>query len=86
MPFRKLRSIESALAGPFHVAAEDDPSRPGERKAPTCPHCGVTMLWYESHLKRDNGRQKIVHSFHCPNCAYVTQTDEPFQRGLPVAA
>jgi hypothetical protein len=42
------------------------------------------MLWYESHVKRDNGRSKVVHSFHCPNCAHVTQIEAPYKQALRV--
>jgi hypothetical protein len=31
-----------------------------------------------------NGSQKIVHSFVCPNCATVIETEEPHKQALRV--
>ena len=63
-------------------ASNDDNPPPGADKAPKCPHCSTMTLWYESHLKRDNGRSKVVHSFHCPNCAAIVQIEKPFKQAL----
>lgn len=84
MPLRRLRYAEPARDRNIERAAGDDEQQPQAPKAPQCPHCNITMLWYESHLRRDNGRQKIVHSFHCTNCAYVTQTEQPYRLALRV--
>jgi len=65
-------------------ASNDDIVPPGGAKAPSCPHCSAMMLWYESHVKRDNGRSKVVHSFHCPNCARVVQIEQPYKQALRV--
>ena len=57
---------------------------PGTPRAPQCPNCGIDTLWYQSRLQRQNGSSKIVHSFHCPNCAMVMTTEEPAKQGLRV--
>jgi hypothetical protein len=53
-------------------------------KPPRCPNCGIDTLWYQSRLQRQNGSSKIVHSFHCPNCAMIVQTEEPMRQALRV--
>ena len=63
--------------------AQDTPES-GRPKAPRCPNCHIETLWYQSRLQRQNGRSKIVHSFHCPNCAMIVQTEEPTRQALRV--
>ncbi len=57
---------------------------PGQLRAPQCLNCKIDTLWYQSRLQRQNGSSKIVHSFHCPNCAMVVTTEEPAKQGLRV--
>jgi hypothetical protein len=57
---------------------------PGQPRPPKCPNCGIDTLWYQSRLHRQNGSSKIIHSFHCPNCAMVVTTEEPTKQGLRV--
>jgi hypothetical protein len=64
--------------------AAQDKTRPDMPRAPQCPNCHIEMLWYQSRLQRQNGSSKIVHSFHCPNCAMVVQTEEPTRQALRV--
>jgi hypothetical protein len=75
--------MDDRWGGPSRIPEDKDDS-PGHPKAPTCPNCRVGMLWYQSRLQRQNGSSKIVHSFHCPNCAMVVQTEEPTQNALHV--
>lgn len=53
-------------------------------RSPRCPNCNIETLWYQSRLHRQNGSSKIIHSFHCPNCAMVVTTEEPTKQGLRV--
>jgi len=80
MPFRNLKLVSSSL--PWEAASEDDPPESRAPKPPTCPNCKLPMSWYNSRLQRQNGSQKIVHSFVCPNCAMVIETDEPHKQAL----
>lgn len=61
-----------------------DKDETGRPKAPRCPNCNIETLWYQSRLQRQNGSSKIVHSFHCPNCAMVVTTEEPTRQALRV--
>jgi hypothetical protein len=61
-----------------------DKPESGRAKPPRCPHCNIDTLWYQSKLQRQNGSSKIVHSFHCPNCAMIVQTEEPSRQALRV--
>ena len=84
MPFRenlKLICSDEQLV-PLARASQDKDSEPDRLKAPFCPNCHIGMLWYQSRLQRQNGSSKIVHSFHCPNCAMVVQTEEPNKNAL----
>lgn len=78
----KLRCEPAPARAPVRVI-QDEPV-PGAPKTPLCPVCRVETLWYQSRLLRQNGSSKIVHSFHCPNCAAIVQTDEPARQALRV--
>jgi hypothetical protein len=88
MPFRSnlSRAFDEFDIDTFNLADETDEQSKVPSKAPKCPHCKITMRWFESRLAPQNGRRKIVHSFHCPNCAGIVQQEEPFKAALrPVA-
>ncbi len=78
MPFRSNLRFAFRQA-PAPRQADEPGQTPAQEKVPQCPHCKVDMLWYESHLVRENGRQKIIHSFHCPNCVAIAQIEEPWK-------
>ena len=86
MPFRaNLKYVCVAESAPAPERVSDDKDKgPSHPKAPVCPNCHISMLWYQSRLQRQNGSSKIVHSFHCPNCAMVVQTEEPNRNALRV--
>jgi hypothetical protein len=85
MPWRSnLRIAFAAEHVPLPVIKAQDSPDSGRPRAPRCPHCNTDMLWYQSRLQRQNGKSKIVHSFHCPNCAMVVQTEEPSRHALRV--
>ena len=77
MPFRSNLKFAYDVADPPLASGADEPPSKEQRKLPQCPHCKIEMVWYQSRLKRQNGSQAIVHSFHCPNCAQVSQIEEP---------
>ena len=81
---RNRKAAPSAKVATPRKATNDDIVPPGGAKAPSCPYCSAMMLWYESRVKRDNGRSKVVHSFHCPNCAHVVQIEAPYKQALRV--
>jgi hypothetical protein len=85
MPWRSnLKTAFTAdPVAPPEPAAQDIPDS-GKPRAPRCPNCHIETLWYQSRLQRQNGKSKIVHSFHCPNCAMVVQTEEPNRQALRV--
>jgi len=85
MPWRSNLRVAIAVepvAVPDSIA-QDSPES-GKPRAPRCPHCNVDTLWYQSRLHRQNGSSKIVHSFHCPNCAMVVNTEEPSRQAFRV--
>lgn len=85
MPFRSnLKPILPFARTTPHQAASEDENDQGQPKTPNCPHCKIDTLWYQSRLQRENGRSKIVHSFSCPNCGLVVQTEEPAKHALRV--
>jgi predicted RNA-binding Zn-ribbon protein involved in translation (DUF1610 family) len=89
MPVRSSRKFEcvtppaSFRPGPRPQGASDEAEK-GRQSPPRCPNCGIETLWYQSRLQRQNGSSKIVHSYHCPNCAMIVQTEEPMRHGLRV--
>jgi hypothetical protein len=85
MPWRSNLRIAFGAepSAPPDVAADETPES-GKPRAPRCPNCNIDTLWYQSRLQRQNGKSKIVHSFHCPNCAMVVQTEEPNRQALRV--
>jgi hypothetical protein len=85
MPWRSsLRVAFAAEAAALPESMAPDKPESGKPRAPRCPNCNIEMLWYQSRLQRQNGASKIVHSFHCPNCAMVVQTEEPNRQALRV--
>ena len=74
-------AVEPALAA--ERQAQDKPES-GRAQAPRRPNCKIDTLWYQSKLQRQNGSSKIAHSFHCPNCAMIVQTEEPSRQALRV--
>ena len=85
MPLRASFKIAFAAdpVAAFEQKASESPES-GRPKAPRCPNCHIDTLWYQSRLQRQNGSSKIVHSFHCPNCAMVVQTEEPTRQAFRV--
>jgi hypothetical protein len=84
MPWRaNLRTGFAAEPVTLPESIAHDPET-GKPRPPRCPACNIGTLWYQSRLQRQNGQSKIVHSFHCPNCAMVVQTDEPNRQALRV--
>jgi hypothetical protein len=80
-----LRQAAARSASIEPVAGDDDtPQRHRDPPAPACPRCNAIMTWYNSRLQRQNGSQKIVHSFHCLSCGMSKETDEPKKHGLRV--
>jgi len=77
---RAILACEPVGLGPERAHDET----PGAPRAPQCPNCRITTLWYQSRLQRQNGSSKIVHSYHCPNCARVMTTEEPAKHGRRV--
>lgn len=85
MPWRSnLRAVFAAEAVAMPESMAQDKPESGRPRPPRCPNCDIDTLWYQSRLQRQNGQSKIVHSFHCPNCAMVVQTDEPNRQALRV--
>ena len=83
---KKIGTTQSKDAFRLPVKANENIAPPGGGKAPKCPHCSTMTLWYESHVQRDNGRSKVIHSFHCPNCAAVVQIEAPYKQALRVVS
>lgn len=82
---RKLeRLTQTEFRPPARQKAASDEGEKKQPKPPSCPNCGIETLWYQSRLQRQNGSSKIVHSFHCPNCAMIVQTEEPMRHALRV--
>jgi hypothetical protein len=84
MPFRANLKFVCTGVTRAPARAQANEKTPERQKPPLCPHCHIEMLWYQSRLQRQNGSSKIVHSFHCPNCAMVVQTEEPTKQALRV--
>lgn len=84
MPFRSNLKIVFGCETVAFPNNEVQDSPPGGTPGPRCPNCNIETLWYQSRLHRQNGSSKIVHSFHCPNCAMVVTTEEPTKLGLRV--
>jgi DNA-directed RNA polymerase subunit M/transcription elongation factor TFIIS len=85
MPFRSnLKFIHGTETGgsPWRCGGEDEPANTNENTTPQCPNCRVATIWYQSRLERQNGSEKIVQYYYCPNCALVVQTEKPAKQGL----
>ena len=50
-----------------------------ELDPPVCAKCHVEMRWYMSKLERSEPTAVIVHSFVCPGCAGVRETETEFR-------
>ena len=82
MPFRSnLKYIHDLGCPAHHCGGDDEPTKKNE-PTPLCPNCRVATIWYQSKLERQNGSEKIVRSYYCPNCALVVETNEPAKHGL----
>jgi hypothetical protein len=82
MPFRSNLKFSEIGWAPSLQRTDDKHTEPEKPKLPTCPHCSIPMVWFQTSLKHGDGRSKLVHSFHCTNCARIITIDEPYKQAL----
>ena len=50
-----------------------------ELEPPTCMKCRIEMRWFMSKLERQEPVTTIVHTFVCPGCEGVAETETEFK-------
>lgn len=85
MPFRSnLKYAPAVREVPQQKLTDEDETK--RSNVPDCPRCKIPMFWYESHLQRQNGHSKLIHSFACSQCGNTARIEEPYKTALRIVA